>query len=299
MMNILFTGSNGFLGKNLIPLLKESHKVFTLDFKNSDYQCDISKDLPCFENQSFELVFHTAGKAHSIPKNEAEEKIFFDVNFIGTKNLCKSLEKNSLPKIFVFISTVAVYGRETGIDITEDHPLKGQTPYAQSKIQAELFLENWCTKNNVKLIVLRPSLIAGKNPPGNLGDMIQAMKNNKYLNIDNGKARKSIFFVNDFVFIIENAHRMKQGVYNVCDSHHPSFKELSVLIAQQLNKNNPISIPLALALLMAKVGDFLGTKAPINSLKLSKIVNSLTFSNSKISQELNWNPSDVLSNFRL
>lgn len=298
-MKILFTGSNGFLGKNLIPLLRESHKVFTIDFMDSDYQCDISKDLPCFENESFDLVFHAAGKAHSIPKNEMEEKVFFEVNLVGTKNLCKALENNRLPKIFIFISTVAVYGKETGNNIPENHPLNGKTPYARSKIQAELFLEKWCTENNVKLIILRPSLIAGKNPPGNLGDMIKAMKRNKYLNIDQGKARKSIFFVNDFVFIIENAYKMKQGVYNVCDTNHPSFKELSFLIATQLNKNRPFSIPLSVANLIAKLGDLFGNKAPINSLKLSKIVNSLTFSNTKISQELNWNPSDVLNNFRL
>lgn len=35
--------------------------------------------------------------------------------------------------------------------------------------------------HNVKLSILRPSLIAGPNPPGNLGAMIHGIENGKYL----------------------------------------------------------------------------------------------------------------------
>ncbi len=50
---------------------------------------------------------------------------------------------------------------------------------------------------------------------------------------------------------------------------------------------------------MALVGDLLGNKAPINSLKLRKITDSLTFSNEKIKRELNYNPSNVIEKFQL
>ena len=40
---------------------------------------------------------------------------------------------------------------------------------------------------------------------------------------------------------------------------------------------------------MAVVGDCLGEKAPINSLKLRKITNSLTFSNEKAVRNLDGN----------
>ena len=45
-MNILFTGSNGFLGKNLISDLNKNHTVFTLGLNDSDFQCDLSKEIP-------------------------------------------------------------------------------------------------------------------------------------------------------------------------------------------------------------------------------------------------------------
>lgn len=298
-MNILFTGANGFLGKNIIPNISLDNKVYSLDLSNADFVCNISTQIPDFDDVGFHLVFHAAGKAHSIPRTLAEEKIFFDINLTGTQNLCLALEKSKLPNVFIFISTVAVYGLESGELIDENYPLLGETPYAKSKMEAECFLENWSKKNNVKLIILRPSLISGENPPGNLGDMIKGIKSGKYLNIGIESAKKSVFYVQDFAYIINNVAKINKGVYNVCDSHHPTFLELSEKISLLLGKSKPFSIPFFVAKLLAIVGDLMGAKAPINSLKLSKITNSLTFSNEKIKNVLDWEPSDVLENFKL
>lgn len=77
---------------------------------------------------------------------------------------------------FDFISTVAVYGCEFGNLVTEEHPLEGNTPYARSKIMAEEYLTEWCRNNNVKLGILRPSLLAGKHALGNLGAMVMVLR---------------------------------------------------------------------------------------------------------------------------
>ena len=50
---------------------------------------------------------------------------------------------------------------------------------------------------------------------------------------------------------------------------------------------------------MALVGDLLGEKAPINSYKLEKMTRSLTFSNEKARKELDWEPLDVLTNYKI
>ena len=89
------------------------------------------------------------------------------------------------------------------------------------------------------------------------------------------------------------------GIYNVCDNHHPSFAELEGLISKLLNKKTPRSIPYLAAKSIALVGDCVGNKFPINSCKLDKITQSLTFSNEKAKRELNWEPLDVLQNFRI
>lgn len=298
MKKLLFTGASGFLGNNLRPLLENDYTVNTLGLTDQDdIKVNLAKDIPDISDH-YEIVLHAAGKAHSVPKTDAEKKVFFDVNYQGTVNLCKALEKNSIPKAFIFISTVAVYGLESGENITEEHPLNGNTPYALSKIQAEQFLKEWCSRHNVSLGIIRPSLIAGPNPPGNLGAMIHGIQNGRYLSIAGGKARKSVLMVQDIARLLPSLIE-KGGTYNVCDDTHPSFRELEILIALQLKKNPPVSIPHWLAKSMALVGDLLGNKSPINSFKLKKITESLTFSNEKAKRELNWQPLSVLENFKI
>ena len=297
-MTLLFTGASGFLGSNIIHLLNGTYNIISVGLSPQDtYLVDIATDIPTFTD-AFDVVFHAAGKAHSVPKTEAEERLFFDVNLQGTKNLCTALERSGIPKAFIFISTVAVYGCDSGENITEEHPLNGTTPYALSKIKAEKYLQGWCAMHNVKLSILRPSLIAGPNPPGNLGAMIRGIRNGKYLSIAGGKARKSVLMVQDIANLLPMLIE-KGGIYNVCDSYQPSFRELEMVICKQLSRKGPISIPYWLAKSMAVVGDCLGEKAPINSLKLRKITSSLTFSNEKATRELGWKPMNVLENFQI
>jgi nucleoside-diphosphate-sugar epimerase len=298
MNKLLFTGASGFLGVNILPNLQKQFDVMTMGLTSNDtYNVNIANTVPSL-NESFDVVLHAAGKAHMVPKSEEEKKLFFDINYRGTMNLCKALDSSGVPKAFIFISTVAVYGLEFGVNITEEHPLNGDTPYALSKIQAEAYLTEWCARNNVTLGIIRPSLIAGPNPPGNLGDMIRGIKKGKYLSIAGGKARKSVLMVEDIDRLILPLME-KGGIYNVCDDSQPSFKELEILISKQLGLKTPLSIPFWLAKSMALVGDLMGKKAPINSLKLRKITESLTFSNEKAKRELNWQPLNVLENFRI
>ena len=297
-MTLLFTGASGFLGNNIIHLLNGTYNIISVGLSPQDtYLVDIATDIPTFID-AFDVVFHAAGKAHSVPKTEAEKRLFFDVNLQGTKNLCTALERSGIPKAFIFISTVAVYGCDSGENITEEYPLNGTTPYALSKIKAEKYLEEWCAMYNVKLSILRPSLIVGPNPPGNLGAMIHGIKSGKYVSIAGGKAKKSVLMVQDIANLIPLLIE-KGGTYNVCDSYQPSFRELELVVCRQLNKKRPLSIPYWFAKTMAIVGDYLGERAPINSLKLRKITHSLTFSNEKAMRELGWKPMNVLKNFRI
>lgn len=298
MEKILFTGGTGFLGKNAMPVLKEYYEVTTCGITPDDMiKANFVTDVPELPTK-YDVVLHACGKAHVVPKTEAEKQEFFDVNYQGTVNLCKALENAGIPKSLVFISTVAVYGCEFGELITEDHPLKGDTPYAKSKIMAEEYLTKWCKEHGVVLGILRPSLLAGRKAHGNLGAMVNGVKKGYYMNIAGGKVVKSILMAEDIARILPSLVE-KGGVYNVCDTRQPSFGELSISVAQQLGKGKPLNIPYWMAWCMAKVGDLLGGKAPINSYKLEKMTKSLTFSNEKARRELGWEPLDVLENYKV
>lgn len=298
MKKLLFTGATGFLGSNVLPLLKENYEVDTLALDDkATYNINLVTDGIKL-NKKYDVVLHAAGKAHVVPRTPEEEKLFYDINLGGTKKVCSALEIVGVPKSFVFISTVAVYGCDIGEMITEEHPLNGTIPYAKSKLLAEEFLQEWCKKNNVVLTILRPSLIAGKNPPGNLGAMVKGISTGKYLSIAGGVSRKSVLMACDIAKVIPLCEE-KGGVFNICDDSYPSFHELELLISKQLGKKTPLNIPYWLANCLAHVGNLIGKKAPINSARLEKIVKSLTFSNEKIKKELGFKPTSVLSNFEI
>lgn len=297
MKKLLFTGGTGFLGYNTRPILEKKYIVTTCGISQADQiKSNLASEVPDL-SERYDIVLHACGKAHSVPKTAAEKKVFYDVNYQGTVNLCKALEKIGVPDALIFISTMSVYGDVHGNLNTEDTPLRGDSPYAESKIMAEKYLTDWCRKYNVTLGILRPSLLAGKNAPGNLGAMVNGIRSGAYLNIGGGKARKSILMAEDIAHLVPLVAQ-KGGIYNVCDDHNPSFGELSEVIANQLGKRKPISIPLWFAKCLAKIGDVFSF-FPINSPRLEKIVTDDTWSNEKAKRELGWQPMDVLSNYKI
>lgn len=165
-MNVLISGINGFLGKSIASYFVDD-TVYGLGRSKTDYSLDLSTTVPLF-TANFDLVIHCAGKAHINPQTEEEVNDFFNVNVTGTANLLSGLELNSLPKCFVYISSVSVYGLISGRDISEDSPLLAVDPYGRSKILAEELVIKWCQKNNVTYTILRLPLLVGANPFGNL-----------------------------------------------------------------------------------------------------------------------------------
>ena len=294
---ILLTGATGFLGKIILDRL-HSEVLWTLGrSKGSSIVCDFASYVPVLP--ALNLVIHAAGKAHIVPKSGPERENFYMVNVQGTNNLLTALEQApALPKSFVFISSVAVYGKDTGLLINEETTLSASDTYGISKIKAEQIIQEWCAKNYVTCAILRLPLIAGPNPPGNLRAMIHGIQKGYYFNIAGGKARKSIVLAEDVARIIPKVAEVG-GIYNLTDGFHPSFKELSLVITKQLGKKPPGNIPGLLAKAVAKVGDILGRRAPINSIKLKKITSDLTFDDSKACKNLGWNPASVLEGFKI
>lgn len=271
--------------------------VHTLNRFYSTYNIDLSFDKPILF-ETYELVIHAAGKAHVIPKSDAEKTEFYDVNVKGTSNLLESLTLQGIPKFFVYISSVSVYGLKYGNLIDENTPLLADDSYGESKILAEKLIRDWCNNNNVILTILRLPLVVGSNPPGNLGAMIKGIKMGYYFNIAGGSAKKSMVLAEDVAKSILKVAEIG-GVYNLTDGYHPTFSELSNYISSQLGKGKPMNMPMWLARVIAKFGDLLGNKAPLNSNKLMKITSDLTFDDSRAREVFGWNPTPVLKGFKI
>jgi nucleoside-diphosphate-sugar epimerase len=298
---ILLTGSSGFLGKAISHnLALQFAQLLTIGRQPSNgILCDLSVEIPLLHKYNIEVVIHAAGKSHVEPKTKIEKQAFFEANLKGTHNLLTALAQlPQQPKSFVFISSVSVYGLQTGLNITEEIPLLATDPYGLSKIQAEQLVIGWCKKNNVICTILRLPLLAGTNPPGNLGTMIKGIKKGYYFNIAGGKAKKSMVLASDVSKFIIKVSTLG-GIYNLTDGYHPCFNELSRTISLQLGRKFVPNMPLFFAKYLAKIGDLIGGKFPINSNKLSKIISPLTFDDTKARKAFGWNPTPVLEGFKI
>ncbi|PZX47668.1 NAD-dependent epimerase/dehydratase family protein [Algoriphagus chordae] len=290
-MKILLTGASGFLGKAIVASLAKDHELISLGRSSSNaIRADLSTEVPSLPE--VDLIIHAAGKAHVIPKTAEEKQEFFDVNEAGTVNLLKGITAN--PKAIIFVSTVAVYGKETGKKLEETAPLLGDTPYAQSKINAENSVKEWAESNAVNYLIIRIPLVVGKDAPGNLGAMIKAIKAGYYFRLGSGEARKSMVLAADIAKAIP-MWTDKSGIFNLTDGAHPSLAELDEYIADKFGKKVK-KLPLSFLKIIGKLGDYI-PGFPLNSYRIDKLSNELTFSDQKARRALDWKPSSVIGTF--
>lgn len=295
---VLITGGKGFLGNILSQALGQRFVVLSLGRGTSnDIVVDLSKQEPTIPQIHY--VIHAAGKAHIYPRTDAERRSFFETNVQGTANLLTCLERTK-PMRFVFISTVSVYGLDEGNNISELSPLTGQSPYAMSKIQSESLVESFCEKLQIPYLILRLPLIAGPNPPGNLGKMIEAIKRGRYFRIADGSARKSAVWGLDIALLIQrwlDSNNPVSGIYNLTDGEHPSFYEWEIALRRHLHLSQSYiisSIPISFAKLLGIIGDLIPA-SPFNTHTVNKITKGCTYSDDKARKELGWIPTSVMA----
>jgi nucleoside-diphosphate-sugar epimerase len=148
-MNILVTGTEGYLGSLLPPLLIErGHEVIGVDtgfYKegwlyngtqvtaktlNKDIRKITAEDL-----QGVEAIVHMAELSND-PTGQLSPTITYDINHQGSVRLAK-LAKEAGVRRFVYMSSCSVYGVATEGDVSEESPVNPQTAYAECKTLVE------------------------------------------------------------------------------------------------------------------------------------------------------------------
>ena len=285
-MKILLTGSTGFLGSRILQECPKNHEIISLGrgVANS-IPWNLKSGVPALGK--YQAVIHCAGFAHKIPANSSEEKEVFDVNVNGTQNLLNAFDNTGyLPESFIYISSVSVYGVEHGILLDENTPVKPISAYAKSKLEAEHLVQDWCNLHKINCLILRLPLLVGPSAPGNLGQMQRAIQRGYYFRLGDGAARRSMVAAKDVAtFIFEVIG--KSGIYHLTDGTHFSYAEIENAIAKKYNRKIR-KIPLILALCAAKLGDVISA-FPMNTYRLNKLKNTLTFSDEKARKILGWN----------
>lgn len=149
-MNVLVTGTDGYIGSVLGPyLLQKGHKVTGLDtgfyragwlFNNGDtvYPSYIHKDLrevTLDDLQGFDAIVHLAELSND-PLGKLNPEITFKINHEGSVRLAV-LSKQAGIKRFIYASSCSVYGEGNDNYKTEKSEVNPQTAYAECKTRVE------------------------------------------------------------------------------------------------------------------------------------------------------------------
>ncbi len=253
---------------------------------DSDWHFDLGSGVNEFPRkeegtEAIDLVIHAAGLAHRVPKTESEKQQFFDINVEGTRRLLRALkDSGNVPKRFVFISTIAVYGEPMDADVCVP-PYPGEadlealdlTPYGLSKWKAEQWVWDWCRQEGVEASIWRLPLIVGENAPGNLGAMENAIRKGYYFRIENSYARMRYYVdieaLGSRVLALLDGNGADAGTLNVI-SGEKSYGDFEDEIAAKYGKKVR-SIPMWMVRLAAKVGDVV-PGFPLDSYRLKKLL---------------------------
>lgn len=184
LMNILVTGSEGFVGKNLCKKLKRKHKIIKLDRK-------LGHDLlTCDLNYDVDLVIHLAGSS-GVRESLLNERKYVENNVMVSTRLFKHFKKTKI--IYASSSTA----KEPDLN-----------PYAWSKRQ----IEKIAPKNSIGL---RFTTIYGPHARENM--LIPKLINKEVIYINKNHSRDFIH-VDDVISAIElliNSSYEISGVYDL------------------------------------------------------------------------------------
>jgi UDP-2-acetamido-2,6-beta-L-arabino-hexul-4-ose reductase len=136
-IRILITGSNGFIGKNLVVRLRERVGTEISTFTRSD-SVETLPDLVA----NADAIVHLAGE-----NRPADVADFARVNTDLTRMLCKAIRAAGSAKLLIFSSSIQA-----------EH----DNPYGQSKLAAELEVEDFARETGNPVVVYRLPGVFGK-----------------------------------------------------------------------------------------------------------------------------------------
>ena len=222
MSSVLVTGGAGFIGSHVAEeLLKRNHGVVILDDLSGGFMDNVARGAQfvqgsvtdpelinqLFDEHRFDYVFHLAayaaeGLSHFI------KRFNYHNNLIGSVNLINASVKTGV-KCFVFTSSIAVYGANPELPMTEETLPYPEDPYGIAKLAIEHELRVCKEMFDLNYIIFRPHNVYGERQ--NIGDkyrnvvgifMNQALQGRPMTIFGDGEQKRAFSYIADVAPVI-------------------------------------------------------------------------------------------------
>jgi len=256
MRNILVTGGAGFIGAHVTEqLLSRGNRVVVLDDLSGGFEDNIPNGAhfihgsindvelvnQLFVAEKFTAVYHLAYAAEGL--SHFIKRFNYNNNLIGSVNLINAAVNTGV-KLFVFTSSIAVYGASPVLPMTEETPAHPEDSYGIAKLAVEQELAACKEMFGLDYVVFRPHNVYGERQ--NIGDkyrnvvgifMNQIMQGKAMSVFGDGSQTRAFSYIGDIAPIMADALEEPQAhnqVFNIGADMPYSVNDLAVAVARAM-----------------------------------------------------------------
>lgn len=279
-MQILLTGSSGFLGKNIFAYFEKS--TFRIQPIKARYEQIDDLDF----NGNFDAIIHSAGIAHDI-NAQFENDDYAKANTQLSIALINKFLASEV-KDFIFISSVKAIADTSNELLTEQSKRTPSTPYGISKLKVEEYIASLALPIEKRIFILQPTIMYGMGCKGNLASLVKFIKNKFPYPFASFKNERSYLNVKNLSYAIEQLlirSDIKGGRFIVADDGAMSTLDLMELMAKEMGMPlSKLNFPKSFINFLARLGSIL--RLPFNQKKVAKITEDYVVSNQKLKSAL-------------
>ena len=250
MSRALVTGAAGFIGSALCERLRESGwdvravgRWANVDHDRGAIQCD---DLAAVNPTRLDdwmdrvdVVYHIAGRAHRDDRGSEIERyeLYRRDNVATTRLMFPAAQRNGVQR-FVYLSSIKVLGDTSDVPLAPSDDPDPQDVYAQTKLEAERYLEGARWQAATQVTVVRPPLVYGPGVKGNFAALLAAVARGWPLPLGKADAPRSLIARSNLVDLLVTATRDTANwrILHARDDGDSTVRELVTQMARSLGR---------------------------------------------------------------
>lgn len=296
MTRVLVTGATGFVGSALVERLASldgfeavavvRHAGLTLPPGAEQIHVrDLAELAP--KLAGIDAIVHCAARVHVMSDGSADPLTEFRrVNTDATLQLAEAAAKAGVRR-FLFLSSIKASGEETFIEpFTELTPPRPETPYGQTKLEAENGLRGVADRTGLEVVIVRPPLVYAAHAGGNFARLLRWLHRGLPLPLASVNNRRSYIALDNLVDVcIRGVVHPKAAneMFLVSDGEDLSTPQLLRMIADGMGR--PVRMLPFPVRLIGLAASLLGRREAAR-----QVCGSLLVDSSKARRVLDWQP---------